>query len=632
MEFNLYFDISALIILAFIAASILLRKRIQSSGSVIFLIVVIISMVCTALDILASIPSFPVPLLFVLNTFFIIFRALTAASLFVYACNAGKFFYIFVRKKWPWLLFSIPLFFFTLLCVINFWNKQVFDYFEGPNGPAYARGPLMLVAYIVSYFYVALAILFVILGRKRHTLSQTIAVFSALVLQIAASVIQYFYGQVLIEMLVMAVTLLTLSLFIEAPENHMDFKTNNPTFSAFASETEERFLRGEKFGVIFIRVTNSSGIYNLYPYNQAVAFNRACSASVLESTRKIDRSANVYYLGDGTFAYVFKNVGVGPQLLQLINHSFAVPMSHNGISYRFVSKTCFVKCPEEGDDIESLIGFSTAFHIFSEHHTLDLAPYATKAGNLLFHLDRVLERAIKERLFTLSYQPIYDVKTKKFVASEALIRLNDQDFGFVSPGLMIPYAETTGKITQIGNIVLELAFAFVPRWAGKLEYVEINLSAVQLSDPTLASQIESLAVQYSINPSKIVFEVTESAAVLDSPALITNIDTLVKMGYRIAIDDFGTGYSNLSRLLQLPIHVLKYDKSITDMFAASRNSDFFLALLQMFQKRSAKILFEGVEDLDVAEDLARLGVDHIQGYCYSKPLPEEEFLKKISEQ
>ena len=629
MGFNLYFDVAALIILLFLMLSVILKRQNFGTGNKLYIVIIICAIAAGILDIAASLEQIPIPVLFWLNTFYMLSRAAVALSIFLYACNLGKILFRMIRKVWPLLLISIPYLLLIIGLIVNFFNKAIFDYLPGP---AYHRGDYVWLVYFVNYTYLAMAICIAIYGRKYHTKRQGIAVISALIIQISASIFQYFVKEILVEMFITSLTLLTLSLFVESPENFIDFKTDNLNFRSFTYELKYKFQWKTNFNIIFIKVTNSSSIYNLFPHEQVIAFNRACSAHVHERAKKIDPTAMVYYLGNETFAYLFDNREKDEEVFQEIRGLFAKPMTHKGISFLFNAKMCLVHCPEDTKDVASIIGFSTVFFelMRPESHHLNLSKYRTDKGNILFHLDHILEKAIKDQSFSVYYQGIYSLKEKKFVAAEGLVRLNDPDFGLIMPALMIPYSESCGKMIRIGQIIIEKTFEFFAfNLRGVLDYVEVNLSPNQLLDPNLIQNIDVLAKKYGIESHEIIFEITETTAIDDDPSIGRQIKQLQERGYRIAIDDFGTGYSNISRLMELDIAVLKFDKSMTELLDRGDSNDFFEGLLPIFKNRNVTILFEGVEKKETVEKLIALGVDHIQGYYYSKPFEENVFLNHI---
>lgn len=629
MGFVLYFDYAALVILIFLTASIILKKQVIGTSNKLYLLIIGFNFAATVLDILASMDTIPLPVLFFLNTLFMFSRAGTAVSIFLYASNLGKILHRLLKKKWILFLLLLPFLTYLVLLILNFGNKWVFDYLEGPK---YVRGSLGWAAYAISYFYVSLAVIIIIYTHKYHMKSQLIAVLAAFLLQISSSAFQLLVPNILVEMFIGAITLLTLSLFIESPENFIDFKTMAFSYRYFTVQMGKQFDIKEPFTIIFIKITNSGALYNLYSHDKAVAYFRACNAALSSDVKKIDKSTDVYFLGDACFAYFFTNRGKDDEINHLIYDRFSRPMSCNGISFQFTAKTCLVNCPEDCKSLADLIAFSTTFSELTSSHCLDIKPYRTDAGNLLFELDHLLERAIHKKAFSVYYQGIYSLKEKRFVAAEALVRLKDETYGLIMPGLMIPYAESCGKIVAIGKIVMEKSFdLFATHLRGKIHYIEVNLSPLQLMDTSLIADIQTLAKEYGIAPSEVVFEVTESDAVKEDPTIEANLKAIQAEGYKIAIDDFGTGYSNISRIMQLDLSVLKFDRSMTDVFAKGDQDDFFRGLFDIFSKRNVKILFEGVETKEVSDKLESMNVDHIQGYYYSKTIPAPEFLKLLEE-
>ncbi len=628
MDFNLFFDIAALTILAFLIFSIILKKQIIGSSNKFYLVVIFTTLIATTLDILASLDFFSIGLLFTLNAFFLFFRAGIAFVLFFYTLNLAKVYQRFRNRRFWYLPLFIPLLVLFVCLIINYFNKFLFDYLPGPT---YQRGDFMWIAYLVGFLYFASSIVVVIFTKKYFLKPQIIAMFVAISAQILAQVFQYFVGSVLIEMFVDAITLLTLSLFIESPENFIDFKTRALNYRSFTADVQQELDIKATFSVLFIKVTNSSTLYNLFPYKQVVKFNRSCSASVVEKARKLDKSTLVYFLGNETFAYVFNNKKLEDDIVQLVRDEFAKPMIRNDMSFQFVAKTCLVNCPEDCNNVADLVAFSTTFFDLTDDDHLDIKPFRKEKGNLLFELDHILERSIEEKTFTNHYQGIYSIKEKKFIAAESLIRLKNPDFGMIMPSLMIPYAEGRGKNSGIGRVVIEKAFKFFStQLKGKLKYIEINLSPSQLLDTNLVKDVTYLARQYDIQPEEVIFEILESTVATDDPNIDKNFKELRELGYRFAIDDFGTGYSNLSRIMHLDIAILKFDRTMSDLLKDDAYDDFFRGLIPIFHRRKIKVVFEGVETKEVVDKLESMKADYIQGYYFSKTIPEEEFIELIN--
>jgi EAL domain-containing protein (putative c-di-GMP-specific phosphodiesterase class I) len=340
--------------------------------------------------------------------------------------------------------------------------------------------------------------------------------------------------------------------------------------------------------------------------------------------RAIDPTAEVYYLGNGTFAYVYDHPEVGKDLYVFAQDEFSEPMEHNGISFLYHAKFCTVHCPEDCHKVTDLIAFSTTFFDLTDKDVLHLTPFRKEEGNVLFELDHILEKATREQSFSAYYQGIYSLGEKKFIAAEALMRLVDPTYGLLMPGMMIPYAEGRGKIVAMSKIIMEKAFAFfVEHLRGKLRYIEINLSSYQLLDPRLASDVRDLAYKYGIKPEEIVFEVTETTATTEDFVSKKNINALLAQGYRLAIDDFGTGYSSLSILREFPVSEIKLDRSFINKELNRKDEIIIQSVIEMANKLDILIIQEGVEDAEQRDFITKLGCTRIQGFLYSRPLPKE---------
>ncbi|MCR5491821.1 MAG: EAL domain-containing protein [Bacilli bacterium] len=633
MQFNLSFDYAALAIMAMLAISMVFRSQFRGVSNKIFMGGLIVTVLATVFDILASMPMFSSDALTALNTVFLILRPTIILFLFLYAITLVKTYYVLVKKKYLLAVAMAPYLLLFVLLIVNLFNGCIFTYTPGPDGAVYARGPLMWVFYVVAFLYGFAALGAVIISRQFHSVRQFVPVLGATVFQIGSSLFQLFVGSILVEMFMSSLTWLTLSAFVENAEYMFDYKTRRPTLNAFVNDVEFRFSVHGSFAVMFVHVDNTAVLYNLYPHEKAYGLLRFMSNEMIARARAFDHGAALYYIGESTFAFVFKEKGKGNDILASLHEYFSDHISLGEVTFRFLISTCIVECPEDCDNLDALLSFSTSYHhLTPESGNVDLKPYRKEGGNVLVELDRIIERAIREKSFSLYYQPIYSIKQKKFLTAEALLRLDDPSFGLVMPGLMVPYSERWGKIGMIGDIVLEKSFAFyAERMKDVLAYVEINLSPLQLLDPNLIPKIDGLAKRYGLSPECIVFEITETVAVQDNPDIIASINGLANAGYRIAIDDFGTGYSNIASFDGMKISIVKFDMSLAKILAKGEYDEFFVSLFKMFQDRNIEVLIEGVEDENLAKKVIGLGCDYIQGYYYCKPIPEADFAAFITE-
>lgn len=242
-------------------------------------------------------------------------------------------------------------------------------------------------------------------------------------------------------------------------------------------------------------------------------------------------------------------------------------------------------------------------------------------------LDSRLRQAMTNKEFELYYQPIIDLNTQKIIGAEALMRWNDDIYGFVPPDEFILIAEKNGLIHQLGEFALNKACFQVAQWQKYTPLqISVNFSSIQFRfcDRVL-SQIES-ALHFSGLPAeKLDIEITESLLVEYSHDLIALLKELQSMGVKLTIDDFGTGYSSLSYLQKFPFNRLKIDRSFLFNMHNDENDKVLVdTIIAMAEALKLEIVAEGIEDIqhvDYLKNKCQFG----QGYYFSKPLPSEEF-------
>ena len=234
--------------------------------------------------------------------------------------------------------------------------------------------------------------------------------------------------------------------------------------------------------------------------------------------------------------------------------------------------------------------------------------------------------------FVVFYQPVVNVNTQMCTSCEALVRWDSKALGFMGPGEFIPLAEYLGLITSIGDYVLEEACRRCKIWNDNGHpdfYINVNLSVVQLLQKDVVENIRRILDKTGVNPKNIVLEITESFAINDMQRVMEIITGLKKLGPRIALDDFGTGYSSLNYIKQLPLDIIKVDKTFIDDIVEDDYAQAFVKLIVDLSKTiGTKIVVEGVEHKEQFELLKSLGVDYIQGYYFGKPVPANIFEEK----
>jgi diguanylate cyclase (GGDEF)-like protein/PAS domain S-box-containing protein len=240
-------------------------------------------------------------------------------------------------------------------------------------------------------------------------------------------------------------------------------------------------------------------------------------------------------------------------------------------------------------------------------------------------IEQDLHRALRDGELFLEYQPMIELRTGHVVGVEALVRWRHPDRGILLPGRFIPVAEETGLIVPIGETVLEQACAQAVRWdqlgsGHRPPTVWVNVSRRQLSQPELGSMVRSTLERFGLPADRLGLEVTETAFMDDPEDAVGELEALRGLGVRLAIDDFGTGYSSLSSLQQLPIDVLKIDRSFVDGLGRRPGADAIVeAVIALGHTLELSVLAEGVESAEQVEAVRSLGCDQASGYFVCRP-------------
>ena len=243
--------------------------------------------------------------------------------------------------------------------------------------------------------------------------------------------------------------------------------------------------------------------------------------------------------------------------------------------------------------------------------------------------EKITEALDQERV-EVFLQPIYSNLEGSFTSAEALVRIREEDGSLLSPGVFIPVAEDNGQIVELGERVFKLVCQFIKENDMDelgIHYIEVNLSVIQCQMTNLAERLIAIIEEYQINPARINLEITETKAISARNTLLNNMETLIDYGFSFSLDDFGKGESNLMYVVEMPVAIVKLDYDMSKAyFHTGKAKHVVKAVVDMAHGLNLKLVAEGIEKIEELTAMNKEGIDYIQGYYYSRPIPVNEFI------
>ncbi len=503
----------------------------------------------------------------------------------------------------------------------------------------YTRGPYFYALYpfVLSFFLFGVG--YLIKYRKLIDGWKWLAFISLYVVDLAGVIVQYFKPRYMVEMFCTAIAFLFIVLIVYRPEENIDSAVLIPNFRAYKHHINNILVTNQNVKVCVVKFINANNIRTYLGEQRYNRYVRKIFSPFIELLYKYKLNFEVYYEAPGSLYLVLMNLkkdfDTEKTLFDMYRamRSNFLEIEHTGA--KFIPRVLIMDIPGDLKNYDDIIHLGHEFFgLTSYHKALTYASdiIGSKNFKIESNLDSILERAITENKLEMYYQPIYSFKEKRFNSAEALIRLKDKEFGFISPGIFIPAAEARGLILPIGDFVLDAVFKFISENDLEkygIEHIEPNLSVAQCLQPELADKISDLEIKYNIDPKKINFEITETFFDNIGEIMDKNISRIRNMGYSFSLDDYGTGYSNIQRVSRLPFSIIKIDKSLIDIIDTPDGLAIIKNTISMMKDINKEIVAEGVETKETLDKLEELGCDYIQGFYFSKPLPKDEFLEFI---
>lgn len=636
-DYIIHYDIGAIIILVTVFIHFMYKKNIETEKTRIFTTFVWVAIITTVLEIATIITisfaaSIPLWVNYVLNCLYLMGFNCTPIVYYLYirAVTNTSLNKLSLKE----VIRLIPLMFSLINIMFTGITKWIFYFDENYK---YARGPLMVILYIIATFYIFTAVGYTIKHREILSRRQKTSIYFFTMSMMLAIVIQNIYPEILIVHFAFAISILLMYLSLENPDDYADKKLGVFNNLAFTEVVEDCMDKKRKFKLMVVKVEGLDYVNEtLGKHSRGVLVKQ-----ITDFLSEVCKKELLFIIGDVEFAIMINDNGATCKRLELeIYDRFRTPFEVEDGEVTLTANICVIKYPDDIKNKNSLVRMIDYSINKSKELGEEKTVYADEAlleqGKRESQIIQIMKQALRDDGFEVYYQPIYSVEKGRFTSAEALIRLKSEELGFISPEEFIPLAEKNGLILEIGEFVFCDVCEFITTykiWEKGIEYIDVNLSVVQCMQENLYKTLMRIMDEYQLEYYYINLEITETAAVISSETLKKNMEKLMKRGIKFSLDDYGTGYSNTANLIKYTFHTIKIDKSM--VWEAMVNEKAMCALkhtIAMVKDMNMELVVEGIETEEQVQLLTKLGCDFFQGYFYSKPIRKDDFYKRISEQ
>lgn len=493
------------------------------------------------------------------------------------------------------------------------------------NGMIYTKWISVYLCYAFTIIYILLTIYIALAKLLKKNKRRAIAVLCWMLIEIVAAVIQLIKPDMLVVAFAGALGILILYVTIQTPESNLDKQYNCFNSYSFDIFVKDRKDYNKKFSLLEIKITDKKLL------NEKFFDSLKTPAHIISWITK-NSKVNIFKNVDYSLILTSDNVNDLKELASKFQ-AFTKPYKvENQLTFTIVENSDWF---ENSVDLRSLIEYTNNKQKETQLPFLEISEEILKGYKEEVLIEEQVRKALLDNRVCVFFQPIYSFKTKKFDTAEALVRIIGDDGNIMMPGKFIPICEKTGLILELGKRVFERVCKFVSSNDMEklgIHYIHVNLSVVQCENIELTKEIISIMEGYNIDNKFINFEITETGSIKAKNKVLDNMNELLSKGVKFALDDFGKGESNIGYLIDMPVSVLKLDMDITKAYNVNEKAKKTIQdIITLAHNIGITVVAEGIENQEELETFKKLGVDYIQGFVFSKPIPENDYLAFVAQ-
>ena len=536
---------------------------------------------------------------------------------------------IYRLKRSLMFLYQLPMFVCIGLVLINPFTNWIY-YFTSDG--TYYRNWAEIVLYVISigYYIWAIVMLFLYWGAVTNKVRRVMIYFFSIVA--VGTLLQFLFVGLRTELFSESLAMTGMMITLENEEGRRDPRTGIYNHAAL-SEDVARFLQVRRsFYLICLKMQNPTAMMQMVgPTN----IEKLTEMTADHLSGLVPRYS-IYYIGTGTFVILNESNDreINLEVAHMIRKRYLRPWSFQERETIFNATVFCAEIPTELHTMKDIMMLINSPVPQGGPKNIDV--YSGNNLNYILRRSQVenaVMDGVKNDKFEVYYQPIYNIKDMSICAGEALLRLHNDIIGDIYPDEFLPLAERNGFIFELGDYVLDEVCKFlssgIPTEMG-IETINVNLSVVQCMQANYAQHILQMVSKYDVSPSRINFEIMESATTADFNTLREFVNTLREKGFKFSMDDYGIGYSNMHSVFSLNVDIIKIDRTILWEADNSENGRIVMeSTVDMIRRMNRKILISGVENRRQIDLAHEFGVDFLQGFYFSNPINQNEFISVL---
>lgn len=563
--------------------------------------------------------KYPIPLCTFVTTLYFIQMGLIPYTFTLYGYNFASAHHH--HKRNIYLILSFPLVVYTLFVLLNVKTGLLF-YYDPVQG--YVRGSFKNMTYVMSGIY-SLSMVAIALFNRKYLAPRVFLVFVLYpVISVLIISIQFFVTFFVMTGTSSFALLMLIYLTVQSDLIEYEISTNLLT-ERYLVHVLSKGYNG-KFAVI--------SIHNFDAVQESLGVE-ATGALIFGLSKGLARIFNkgAYHLDTNRFAVLADDMDKIKHAIPVLNEIIEQVKSEHDSRCSVDMHVAALSMPENANSYH--MAMDIVNRLLVEIGSKNSAAFVECTDTYVSQLERekliadILKRELRldSEQFQIFFQPIYSVTSGKMIHAEVLSRLLNTEIGDISPAEFVHVAENYGLIESLGMVAFEKSCQFLSENSGSIDALTINFSVSQMKKPTIVDDVLAMIKKYSLPPSRIIIEITESIFIDDFALIRERMIELAKNGITFYLDDFGTGFSNFANIVELPFSVIKFDRQmLLAMEKSTEGSRLLISLIDAFKDNKLKILIEGVESPAQNELVKKSGADYVQGFLFSQPMYKKDFL------